>query len=504
MKLFLAKVIMGLGLTVAGWLGYHQNEPAVQNLGAFNPTGGQTYRLQSSISSTASSITLSSFKEPVSNIPYTMSYLNSSIMYATIDPQSSNKEFISFTGITQNSDGTATLTGVTRGLGFSYPYTASSTLKQPHSGQSILILSNPPQFYVNQFILSNTVSTSSVSTIISSTTPWRYDLVPTNHANGTYVSTTSELASVAYVNAVSFAGGVNATESVNGISELATQIEMASSTATGSTGASLVLQALYATSSPSLRGLYIPITQNNGYLSPLFIATSSTDNYSFGGQMTFASTSMTATTSIAASSLTNGAFKLNGLPYAFPSTRGVSGTILTENGSGALSWSSVSVPRYTFSTTSAISGASGNAFATSTANLVIPSGVLNASSTIQFKGNFICDNSSNGDNNCQIMLKNSSGATLVDIQVGTDQAVSNNYAFDVIITSDGSSINNQVYIGSAVGYGNFKGVASTGGSGVTGTSNVTLSSGVTLVVVQKSYSVNTTVTIQNYSIIVNP
>jgi hypothetical protein len=79
-----------------------------------------------------------------------MSYLNSSIEYGTLEPQTTTKEFVSFTGITQNSDGSATLTGVTRGLSFSYPYTASTTLQQSHPAQSIFILSNPPQL-TNQY-----------------------------------------------------------------------------------------------------------------------------------------------------------------------------------------------------------------------------------------------------------------------------------------------------------------------------------------------------------------
>lgn len=142
--------IASIGLVIGSWFGYQPEQvvaPVAPVLGDFNPTGGGTYRLQSSIGGSTSSITLTSFKEPVSNIKYTMAYLNSSIEYATIEPQSSNKEFISFTGITQNGDGSATLTGVSRGLGFSYPYTASTTLQQSHSAQSILILSNPPQLY---------------------------------------------------------------------------------------------------------------------------------------------------------------------------------------------------------------------------------------------------------------------------------------------------------------------------------------------------------------------
>jgi hypothetical protein len=120
----------------------------------YNTTGGGTYRLQSTVTSSQSTVALSSFKEPVSNILYTMSYLNSSIEYGTIEPQTNTKEFISFSGITQNADGTATLTGVVRGLGFSYPYTSSSTLQQAHPAQAIFILSNPPQL-TNQYANKN-------------------------------------------------------------------------------------------------------------------------------------------------------------------------------------------------------------------------------------------------------------------------------------------------------------------------------------------------------------
>ena len=108
----------------------------------YYPAGGGTYTLQSSIGLTNTTIKLSSFKEPVSNNLYTMSYLNSDLECGTIDPNTSKSEFISFTGITQNADGSATLTGVTRGLMRSYPYTASTTLRQPHSGQSNFILSD--------------------------------------------------------------------------------------------------------------------------------------------------------------------------------------------------------------------------------------------------------------------------------------------------------------------------------------------------------------------------
>jgi hypothetical protein len=138
-KLFAMLVAL---LVISSGTSYFFGAPPAQ--GSFYPTGGGTYRLQSSIGTTNTSVRLSSFKEPISNIAYTMSYLNSDIQCGTIDPQTTRSEFISFTGITQNSDSSATLTGVSRGLGRTYPYTASTTLAQAHPGQSIFILSDAP------------------------------------------------------------------------------------------------------------------------------------------------------------------------------------------------------------------------------------------------------------------------------------------------------------------------------------------------------------------------
>jgi len=128
-----------------------QIEKTEQKFGAFTTTSAGTYRLSNSISSTATTINLSSFKEPISNIAYTMTQLGTTVVYGTLDPQNSTKsETISFTGITQNANGTAQLTGVTRGLSRSpgvSACTASTTLATSHSGQTVFILSNPSCFY---------------------------------------------------------------------------------------------------------------------------------------------------------------------------------------------------------------------------------------------------------------------------------------------------------------------------------------------------------------------
>lgn len=272
-------------LSIGNFLGFHSAPaapaPVAQapiQLGGFNPTAGGTYRLQSSIGSSDTSLTLTSFKEPVSNIAYTMSYLQSTIEYATLEPQSSNKEFISFSGITQNSDGSATLTGLTRGLGFSAPYTASSTLQLTHSGQTILILSNSPQFY-QQF-----ASINNNETIIGD---W---LVPSP------VNATS-IANKNYVDGKIFGGIGNASETATGTVQIATQAQAAASTVSGTLGR-LVLPSSIATSTYNAGSAVnvIPVTGAGGKLDGNFIATTTL----------FINSSLTGTTTLATTTINGG------------------------------------------------------------------------------------------------------------------------------------------------------------------------------------------------------
>ena len=95
------------------------------------------------------------------------------------------------------------------------------------------------------------------------------------------------LASKAYVDYISFSGAsvIDATESAKGVVELATQIEMASSTASGSSGP-LVLQAQYATSTPGSTGHYVPITDATGILAEGFLPTTLTQDYTHSGSFT--------------------------------------------------------------------------------------------------------------------------------------------------------------------------------------------------------------------------
>jgi hypothetical protein len=80
--------------------------------------------------------------------------------YGTLEPgNGTQEEAISFTGVTQNSNGTATLTGVKTCL-FKQPYTETSGLAKSHAGASTFILSNDAGFYNNIMTYMNTALSS--------------------------------------------------------------------------------------------------------------------------------------------------------------------------------------------------------------------------------------------------------------------------------------------------------------------------------------------------------
>lgn len=206
----------------------------------------QATQLYSSVSSGATSIRLRSF-ENLSGDTLTMDEF-CDIGYGTLSPGTAREEAISFTGITANGDGTVTLTGVTRGLRGHTPYGTGGTA-QIHYVNSYFVISNGADFYYKLMAKDDTATVTAIHSY-SSTTPPRYDFVPANHNVGSAVATTSEFASLAYVNAVATSGSPNGTESVKGLWEGATALEQASSTILGDTSAGLAMQSRYATDTP--------------------------------------------------------------------------------------------------------------------------------------------------------------------------------------------------------------------------------------------------------------
>jgi len=99
----------------------------------------------SGCSASATSITLKSFTDAYGEDIVSAS-LNTT-NYGTLEPGTDREEIISFTGITNNADGTVVLTGVTRGLLAVTPFTADSSLQKSHAGSTIFVLTNNPQIY---------------------------------------------------------------------------------------------------------------------------------------------------------------------------------------------------------------------------------------------------------------------------------------------------------------------------------------------------------------------
>lgn len=379
-------ILIGACVLAISFIPYSLNHKPSVAFGDYNVTGGGTYRLQASLSSTQTTVTLSSFKEPVSNIPYTMSYLNSSIEYATLEPQSNNREFVSFSGVTQNSDGSATLTGVTRGLSPSYPFTASSTFQLSHSAQSIFILSNPPQLYNQYGVLINANSWTGINTF-ASTSPPQYD--------GAVTASGNQLVSAAQLNSTAFQGAATATEATLGLTRLATSAQVGAGTASSTTGAPLVIPNKFATTTPGAlctSSWSCVVSAVAGKISQSWL--NLTAAFSFSGGLT-----STATTTLAGSNVNSNAIVINTVATQWPSAHGGVGSILSDNGSGVLSWAS-GITKYAATTTGSIST---NIGAYSTTSLIyIPAGVLGASSQINFWGKLQIPNGSSAS--CTVVI----------------------------------------------------------------------------------------------------
>lgn len=330
-KLIAGIVWTALALGVAGFgMSVTNLTSSTHLLGNFNPTGGGTYLLQSSISASQNTIVLTSFTEPGSGIPYTMSYINTDIIYGTIAPSSGSSEFVSASGITQNVNGTATLTGVVRGLSRT-PGTggcvASSTLARAFPGQTQFILSNSPCFYSEYATLRNNQTFSAINTFTISPI--------VNDANST---STAQLASRQFVLNTAIQGAGTSTETSMGIVQLATAAQVGAGTASSSTGAPLVIPNKYATTSPGTLctgGTYKCIVAASlGKISQSFLDL--TQFFNFTSLFATNASSTNATTTNFA--VTSGNVAINGINWRFPATQGASSTAFCTDGSGSISF----------------------------------------------------------------------------------------------------------------------------------------------------------------------
>lgn len=162
-------------------------------------------------------IPLSSFTLPNSNEPITMAMFGD-IGYGTLEPETPREENISFTGVTQNANGTAELTGVVRGLDLVDPYTVDLTLRQSHAGATIFRITNSVQLYA---MLANKYNDEDIEGLWTFLEAERPELTADVDATiATQLITLGQLARA------TFSGAVPASPTVPGIAMVANQTDI--------------------------------------------------------------------------------------------------------------------------------------------------------------------------------------------------------------------------------------------------------------------------------------
>ena len=468
--------------TALGFFGYQQThktaEAPLPASGAVNAVGGIVYYLYGSgVASSDTSVTLTSFKQPVNNYPLSMTDFGT-IGYLTLEPGSATRqEFVSFTGVTQNGDGTATLTGVTRGLAPVSPFTASSTLQKAHAGGTSAVLSNPPQFYER---FTNKENTQYI------TGAWGFQgTAPTS----TGCATATELCNKAYVDATANAGAATSTETNGGIVELGTLAEQASSFSGGGDKPT-VLQTKNSTSTCQVVGTYnIVASSTTGKLDKNCF--DQAGNYSLTGNTTLANAS---TTNLG---ITGSVLGANGVYYSLPASQGGTSTVLVNDGAGTLSWSGT--PRY--SLVSNTNFGTVNAFATSTL-LNIPAGFMTASSTITVEFTYVCSVATTADSTCSFFVRDATGATFGSISVSCTTAACNNAGFARFTILSNNSLSSQTTIKTGVGIRNAMDAFDNFGATDATASSVNFANAFSIGIVAQGGNANYTPVVHNYNIVV--
>jgi hypothetical protein len=179
-------------------------------------------------------MTLKSFKQ-IDGTLLTMTNFGSK-GFGTIEPGNGTQEDqISFTGVVQNANGTATLTGVSQVLNVS-PYTETAGVKVTHPGGVRFVISNTAGFYNTFANKTNNETVSGEWTFAGTTT---FNGIPTTVA-GTPVLP-GDLVPLDFLTTVTTTGCANASTVARGCVEEATTAEVQNNTSTGVTGARLFI-----------------------------------------------------------------------------------------------------------------------------------------------------------------------------------------------------------------------------------------------------------------------
>ena len=282
MQLLLQKFVVGItaiSMAIAGFLGFTPKanvdkletkiSALEQQLGAFTPVSGQRYSLWGSgISSSATTLDLNSLTMLISGRELIMGDFGE-IGYATIEPGTSNMEFISFTGITQDgSSSKATLTGASRGLSPVSPYNASTTLQKAHSGGAVVIFSNSPAYYAEFAVRRNNESIWG---------DWTFSATNTAQYNGnpSFSSASNELVTVKFAQDQANQGAATMSTTTAGLGILATSDILIHFTTTtyGASSTPYVVRAYDFATSTDKRGATTTgmLTKSDGQMSTTFL-----------------------------------------------------------------------------------------------------------------------------------------------------------------------------------------------------------------------------------------
>lgn len=286
------------------------------------------YHLYTGESGSATTMRITPFPKDLDGTKLTMADFGTTPT-VTVDPGKSGIEEIeSFTGITDNGDGTGTLTGLTRDLLSKYPYTTAGT-GRTHSSGATVVFGNNPQIYGRLTSWENQGTTTAVWYYGSTVMP-RYDVDPGAAAFTAAAGTV--FVSMDQLGRTAIAGGSNATRALQGFLQIAFRGQAASSTALGSTGAFGALTTDIATSSPSIAmsTSSVVMTGPDSRINPLFMSTSTLVTYSFGAITVTGTTTMATSTVIAG---TTGGLSPAGTIVAYASSTAPAGWLLADGSS---------------------------------------------------------------------------------------------------------------------------------------------------------------------------
>ena len=229
----------------------------------------------------------------------------------------------------------------------------------------------------------------------------------------------------------SFAGAPNASTIVKGLVQLATGLQAASSTGTGSTGAFLAIPALLATDTPSVpqtvSASHAVFTDLTGYIKQGWLNLSA--NWTFQAAVSMAASASHLLT-------------LNTVPYAFPSSQGISGSLLKDDGAGNLSWGNPTRYAYNLGTISTTTTSNFlTAYATSTL-ATFPSGTLASSTVITINTYGTCADSGSTSGSCTVNISNQAGNVLATLGVASlGSSASHTWNNQIILINGNGSIN---------------------------------------------------------------